>query len=258
MRIDVNAFLGHYPFRKIEGGSPALLLEAMKRTGIDQAWVSNLPAMFWRDPTEGNAMLYRVAETQPALRPVPAVHPGLANWEAALDEAAARAPAVRVDATFLGINPLGAEMAVVASRAAELGLPIMMAVKLEDGRQRHPHDRIPDLSPAEVRGLLRVDSKVRLIVTHADRDFIEQVHFGSTPAEAARVLWDICWLWGPPMDDIDHLVATIGATRFCFGTGMPLRIPESSVAKLELLRCSPAERAAIEALNANTLAGASR
>lgn len=258
MRIDVNAFLGHYPFRKIEGGSPALLLEAMKRTGIDQAWVSNLPAMFWRDPTEGNAMLYRVALTHSALRPVPAVHPGLANWEAVLDEAVIRAPAVRVDPTFLGISPLAAEMGAVVSRAAELGVPIMMAVKLEDARQRHPHDRIPDLSPAEVRGLLRLDSKVRLIVTHADRDFIEQVHFGSTPQESSRVLWDICWLWGPPMDDIDHLVATIGATRFCFGTGMPLRIPESSVAKLELLRCSPAERAAIEALNASTFAGASR
>ncbi len=249
MRIDVNAFLGHYPFRKVEGGSPALLLEAMKRTGIDQAWVSNLPAMFWRDPTEGNAMLYRVAENQPALRAVPSVHPALANWEAVLDEATTRAPAVRVDTTFLGINPLGAEMAAVASRAAEVGLPIMMAVKLEDGRQRHPHDHVPDLTPAEVRGLLRLDPKVRLIVTHADRYFIEQVHFGSTPGEAARVLWDICWLWGPPMDDIDHLVATIGAPRFCFGTGMPLRIPESSVAKLELLRCSAAERAAIEGRN---------
>ena len=199
-------------------------------------------------------MLYRVAESQPALRPVPAVHPGLANWEALLAEAVTRAPAVRIDPTFLGVNPLGAEMGAVVSRAGELGVPIMMAVKLEDGRQRHPHDRIPDLSPAEVRGLLRVDSKVRLIVTHADRDFIEQVHFGSTPAESARVLWDICWLWGPPMDDIDHLVATIGATRFCFGTGMPLRIPESSVAKLELLRCSAAERAAIEGANANGFA----
>lgn len=251
MRIDVNAFLGHYPFRKIEGGSPALLLEAMKRTGIDQAWVSNLPAVFWRDPTEGNAMLYRVAESHPALRPVPAVHPGLANWGAVLEEAATRAPAVRADAIFLGLDPQGAEMAAVAARAAELGLPVMMAVRLEDGRQRHPHDGFPDLSPAAVRGLLRRAPAVRLIVTHADRDFIEQVHFGSTPEESARVLWDICWLWGPPMDDLDHLVATIGATRFCFGTGMPLRIAESSAAKIELLRCSATERAAIEAGSAN-------
>lgn len=250
MRIDVNAFLGHYPFRRIEGGSPAMLLEAMKRTGIDQAWVSNLPAMFWRDPTEGNAMLYRVAEGQPALRPVPAVHPGLANWEAVLVEAAARAPAVRADPTFLGVDPLGSGMTAVVSRAGELDLPIMMAVRLEDGRQRHPNDGVPDLSPAVIRGLLRAEAKVRLIVTHADRDFIEQVHFGSTPEESARVLWDICWLWGPPMDDIDHLVATIGANRFCFGSGMPLRIPESSVAKLDLLRCSAAERAAIESVNA--------
>ena len=258
MRIDVNAFLGHYPFRKVEGGSPALLLEAMQRTGIDQAWVSNLSAVYWRDPTEGNAMLYRVAETQPALRPVPAVHPGLANWALVLAEAATRAPAVRVDPMFLGVNPHGAEMAAVAARAGELGLPIMMAVKLEDGRQRHPHDGVPDLSPAVIRGLLRSDVAVRLIVTHADRDFIEQVHFGSTPAESARVLWDICWLWGPPMDDIDHLVATIGANRFCFGTGMPLRIPESSVAKLELLRCSAAERAAIESANATAFAATVR
>ncbi len=256
MRIDVNAFLGHYPFRKVDGGSPAMLLEAMKRTGIDQAWVSNLSSIYWRDPTEGNAMLYRVAEQHPALRPVPAVHPALANWGAGLEEAATRAPAIRVDSAVLGINPLGAEMGAVVSRAAGLGVPIMMAVKLEDGRQRHPHDSIPDLSPAAVRGLLRADAKVRLIVTHADRDFIEQVHFGSTPSESARVLWDICWLWGPPMDDIDHLVSTIGANQFCFGTGMPLRIPESSVAKFDLLRCSNEERLAIGSANAERFAAA--
>ena len=255
MRIDVNAFVGEYPFRRIEGGDPAGLLAAMARVGIDQAWVSDVAAMYWKDPTEGNERLFELGQEHPALRPVPAVHPGLAHWSETLANAVRRrAPCVRVDATFYGVPLLGAEMAAVVARATDHGLPIMMAARLEDGRQRHPHDGTPDLGPAAIRGLIRSHPAVRLLITHADRDLIEQVHFGATPEESSRIWWDICWLWGPPMDDFDHLVRTVGADRFCFGSGMPLRIPESAVAKLELLRCSEADRARIDSGNAALLA----
>jgi hypothetical protein len=91
---------------------------------------------------------------------------------------------------------------------------------------------------------------VRLLVTHADRSFIEEVHFGSTPEEAARIWWDISWVWGPPEDHLQTLLSTIGVGRFVFGTGQPLRLPENSVAKLDLLDLGAEERAAIESKNA--------
>ncbi|MGE3616836.1 MAG: amidohydrolase family protein [Gemmatimonadales bacterium] len=255
MRTDVNAFLGHYPFRRVEGGSPGGLVQAMARHGIDRAWVSNLGSLYWKDPTEGNAILFKVAEGQESFRPVPAIHPGLANWRAVLAEAVARrAPAIRVDPLLQGIAPDHPELEALAHLAAEAGVPMLMAVRLEDGRQRHPNDRTGELEPWMVRRLIRRDPALRLIVTHADRDFIEQVHYGSTVAEAERLLWDICWIWGPPMDDLAHLVATIGAARFAFGTGMPLRIPESSAAKLELLDLPAAELALIESGNAAAFA----
>jgi predicted TIM-barrel fold metal-dependent hydrolase len=100
-----------------------------------------------------------------------------------------------------------------------------------------------------VRALLRSDPRVRLIVTHADRGFIEEVHFGSTPEEAERIWWDICWIWGPPEDHLATLVGTIGIDRFVFGSGMPLRIPDSSVAKLDLLDLPPDQREWIEHRN---------
>src|SRR5262245_5954707 len=75
MRIDVNAFLGRYPFRDAPGGSPKLLLELMDRVGTTRAWVSNLSALFWKDPTEGNSIVYQAADREPRFRPVPAVHP---------------------------------------------------------------------------------------------------------------------------------------------------------------------------------------
>ena len=250
MRIDVNAFLGAYPFRRVPATSPEALLRAMDRVGIDEAWVSHLPSVFWRSPGDGNAWLYGVAEKEPRLKPVPAVHPGLDDWEAALSEAGNRdAPAVRCDPTYYGLSPAGSEMRVLAAACGAAGLPLLMAVRLEDGRQRHPGDTAPELPAAAVRTLLRSDEDLRLVITHADRGFIEEVHFGSTPEEARRIWWDIAWIWGPPEDHLELLLGTVGAERFVFGTGQPLRIPEASVVKLDLLELGAEQREAIESGN---------
>jgi len=254
MRIDCNAFLGAYPWRKVPGTSPDGLVQALERTKIDVAWVTHLPGLFWRDPTEGNAWLYETARKEKRLKPVPTVHPGLAQWEQVIADAAnAQAPAVRCDPLYLGLEPAGGEMRVLMAACGAARIPLMLAVRLEDGRQRHPNDRVPELAAAAVRALIRSDADVRLLVTHADRAFIEEVHFGSTPEEARRIWWDISWIWGPPEDHLATLLDTIGAERFVFGTGQPLRLPENSVAKLDLLDLPGDRREAIESGNIREL-----
>jgi hypothetical protein len=257
MRIDVNSFVGAYPFRKVPGTSPDGLLRAMDRVGIDQAWVAHLPSVFWRDPADGNAWLCETAGREARFRPVPAVHPGLAGWERTVAEAlSAEAPAVRCDPMYYGLDPVGVEMRALVKLCGKEQVPLMLAVRLEDSRQRHPNDRAGELPPSAVRTLVRSDSRVRLLVTHADRPFIEEVHFGSTPEESARIWWDISWVWGPPEDHLETLLGTIGVMRFVFGTGQPLRLPETSVAKLDLLDLSKEQRAGIESENVVTLSNA--
>jgi predicted TIM-barrel fold metal-dependent hydrolase len=256
MRIDVNSFLGAYPYRRVPGTSPKALLAAMDRAGIDHAWVTHLPGIFWRDPGEGNAWLLSTASGEARLRAVPAVHPGLTGWETVVRAARDGAlPAVRADPTFYGIDPAGPAMKSLAAACGAAEVPLMLAVRLEDGRQRHPNDRADELPAWAVRGLVRSDPVVRLIITHADRQFIEEVHFGSTPEEARRIWWDISWVWGPPEDHLQTLIRTVGAERFVFGTGQPLRLPENGVAKLDLLDLDRRERDAIESGNAAALGG---
>jgi hypothetical protein len=255
MRIDCNAFLGAYPWRKVPGTSPDALGQALERTRIDVAWVTHLPSLFWRDPTAGNAWLYETARKDKRLKPVPTVHPGLAQWELVLGDAAtAGAPAIRCDPLYLGLEPTGGEMRVLAAACGAARMPLVLAVRLEDGRQRHPNDHVAELPAAAVRALIRSDADVRLVVTHADRAFIEEVHFGSTPEEARRIWWDISWIWGPPEDHLATLLDTIGAERFVFGTGQPLRLPETSIAKLDLLDVPREQREAIESKNLQQLA----
>ena len=249
-RTDVNAFVGGYPWRKVPGTAPDALARAMDRVGIETAWVTHLPSLFWRDPTEGNAWLYETAGSNRHFKPVPVVHPGLAQWEHVLADAVnAGAPAVRCDPLYLGLDAAGGEMRVLAAACGAARVPLLLAVRLEDGRQRHPNDRVGELPAAAIRALIRGDPDVRLVVTHADRGFIEEVHFGSTPEEARRIWWDISWIWGPPEDYLAMLIQSIGVERFVFGTGQPLRIPDTSVAKLDLLDLSTQAREAIEFRN---------
>jgi hypothetical protein len=77
---------------------------------------------------------------------------------------------------------------------------------------------------------VRSHDGVQLLVTAADRAIVEEVHWGSTPEESARIRWDTSWIWGAPEDHLAHLVRTVGRERFVFGTHFPFRLPEAAIA----------------------------
>jgi len=108
-------------------------------------------------------------------------------------------------------------------------------VRFEDLRQRSPLDTAGDLQAAAVRALARAGDRVRLIVTAAGREFIEEAHWGLTPDEQRRVYWDFSWVWGPPEDHLARLFRTLGSERFVYGTQWPLRLTQNPRANLDLL-----------------------
>lgn len=251
--IDVATFIGPYPYRHLPAHGVPDLLAAMDRTGVARAWVGHLPSFLYRDPAPGTRELLAALEPhRDRLAPVPTIHPGMPRWEDDLNRAADEgAPAVRVYPTWQGLDPAGGEMRVLAAAAGSIGMPLLLAVRFEDGRQRHPLDVAPELPPSAVRVLVRSDPAVRLLVSHAERSFIEEVHFGLTPAEADRILWDIAWVWGPPEDHLQLLLETVGPARFCVGSGFPLRLIEGPAAKLDLLDLAAADRARLMSGNAD-------
>ena len=114
-------------------------------------------------------------------------------------------------------------------------MALVLTVRFEDGRQRHHLDVAGDLQAAAVRALARGGRDIRLIVTAAGREFIEEVHWGLTPDEQRRVFWDFSWVWGPPEDHLAKLFRSIGSERFVFGTHWPLRLTQNPRANVDLL-----------------------
>ena len=234
--IDVNALIGPYPFRFLPHPDPEVLVRVLEREGLDGAWVGHLPSAFYRDPTAGNAQLYTALQQFGALRPVPTIRPDWPAIHRALETARdAGAPAVRVYPQLWQLGPDDARLADFAIACAELRLAVLLTVRFEDLRQRHSMDVAGDLPAATVRALARSGSGVRLVVTAAGNDLIEEVHWGLTPEEQRRVVFDFSWVWGPPEDHLAKLFRAIGSERFVFGTQWPLRLTQNPRANLELL-----------------------
>jgi hypothetical protein len=131
--------------------------------------------------------------------------------------------------------PGDARLNDLAGACGEAGVPLLLTVRFEDLRQRHELDTAGDLSPAAIRAVLRAGTRAHLVVVAAGRGTVEEVHWGLTPAERDHVWWDISWIWGPPEDDLAHLLRTVGADRFVYGSGWPLRLTQTPRANLELL-----------------------
>lgn len=235
--IDVNTYIGPYPFRHVPHPDPEVLVRVLEREGIDGAWVGHLPSAFYRDATPGNSELYAsLAPHHEQLRPVPTIRPDWPRWEHAVRAAhSENAPAVRAYPPQWGLGPHDASMQELAIAVGELGMALILTVRFEDLRQRHSLDVAGDLSGAAIRTLARAGDGVRVVVTAAGRELIEEVHWGLTAREQERVLWDISWIWGPPEDQLAKLFRTIGSRRFVFGTQWPLRLTQNPRANLDLL-----------------------
>lgn len=234
--IDVNALVGAFPFRYTPHPDPEILERVVARDGLEGAWVGHLPSAWHRDPSLGNAELFRTLEKHSRLSAVPSIRPDWPRWEVALREAKSHgAVAIRAYPQHWGLGPGDGSMRDLAVAAGELRLPLVLTVRFEDLRQRHSLDVASDLSAAAIRHLARAGEAARLIVTAAGREMIEEVHWGLTPEEQGRVYWDISWIWGPPEDHLAKLFRAIGPDRFVFGTHWPLRHTQTPRANLDLL-----------------------
>ena len=235
--LDVNTFIGSYPFRHVPHPDPAVLVRVLDREGVSGAWTGHLPTAWFRDPAHGNETLFEALEPfRDRLSPVPAIRPDWPDWERSLRDVLDRGvPAVRAYPSQWHLGPEDPGMLRLASACGAARITLVLTTRFEDLRQRHWMDSAPDLAGPTVRALARLKDAGRILVTAAGRALIEEVHWGLTPPERERVSWDISWIWGPPENDLAHLFRTIGPARFAYGTQWPLRLVQGPRANLDLL-----------------------
>jgi hypothetical protein len=214
--LDVNTFIGGYPFRHVPHPDPSVLVSVLAREEVTAAWTGHLPSAWHRDPTHGNELLFEsLAAHRDRLHPVPAIRPDWPQWERALRDVVERgAPAIRAYPSQWRLAAEDGGMRRLVAACGEANVTLVLTTRFEDLRQRHWMDSAADLSGAVIRALARVPGNTRILVTAAGRGLIEEVHWGLTPDERMRLWWDISWIWGPPEDDLELLPDDLRARPF--------------------------------------------
>lgn len=247
MIIDVNASLGHYPFRSLRCTTAEGMLALMDRNGIDRAVVTSLHAVFYRDAHRGNEELFEAAKTSAGrLIPVATVNPTYVGWERDLAEATERwkTKAVALTPEYHGYTLTDAHGRAALGRIADCGLPVVLRQRLEDRRQRHAWDRAEDLTVASLLAAATAFPKLRfLLVNWAGLDGARLVQAGLK----GRCLVDFARMQVVYRQDTLKLIETLGVESVAFGSHLPFDYVASSLVKLanvERLRPADVERIA--------------
>jgi predicted TIM-barrel fold metal-dependent hydrolase len=255
MIVDVNAYLGPFAFRQLRHNTVEGLLRLMDAGGIDTAWVSSSAAITWRNVQPANEELAdSVRKHRDRLVPIAVINPFYVGWQDDLQACRETLgmKGLRLYPKWHNYN-LGDRCCLDLVRAAtSLGLVITLPIRVEDYRQHSWLVDVPDLTLAEIEGLVRAAPQSRFVLLNGT---------GYTASPLGRKdnglpsnYWiEISRLSAVMANEIGALVGTLGAGRVVFGTGMPFNAPDPALVKIEALRLSPTDRDRILSQNAAAL-----
>ncbi|MFN0052687.1 MAG: amidohydrolase family protein [Planctomycetales bacterium] len=232
MIIDVNTYLGHYPFRALRFTSAARMIEQMNAHGIDLAIVSSLHAVFYRDAHRGNEELFQEIRQFPdRLIPIATVNPKYVGWERDLEEAVERggAKGVTLWPEHHGYSLTGEVGQAALRRIANYDLPVVLTQRLEDRRQRHHWDVAEDLTTASLIEAATAHPSLRwMLCNWINLKGAELIAAGLR----GRCLIDFARLSVLLTKDVPRLIDELRVESIAFGSHMPFDYVGPSLVKL--------------------------
>jgi predicted TIM-barrel fold metal-dependent hydrolase len=225
--VDVNAWLGSWPFQYVNDDTARLLEARLLAEGIDQAFVGSPEAAFNPDCMAANQVhLVRLAGSS-VLRPVMALDPTKGDWKDILS--LSRDKGVAAIRLFPGYHcyELSSAPALAAIEAiAKAGtFALFVQMRMEDERTHHPLCKIPAVSVPSIVDMANQFPGLTVVAicpyNHEAREL------GKGPA---NLLFEISHV--ETLRTIASLLEAVPAERVLFGTHAPFLQPRAAVMKI--------------------------
>ncbi|NSW89407.1 MAG: hypothetical protein HPY74_01780 [Firmicutes bacterium] len=235
MIIDVNTYIGHWPFRQIKTDSAEKLLKLMDKAGIDMACVSNINSIFYRDVLEGNIELVeQIKPHKERFIPFAIINPAYPGWKKdflyCIDNLGMKG--LELYPCYHKYKLTDGNVIEILNMAAEKKIPVHLPCAIENIRQRHWLDIKEDLSREELKQVLPLCPETDFIITNGPSWDISGYLQPVAANRQGRIYYDFARL------DIlnsafDNFVQAIGNENVVFGSVMPLQYIETQLVKLQ-------------------------
>jgi len=142
MFIDINANIGHWPFRQTKCNTCGALVERMDQFGIDVSVVSNINGIFYKDTQAANEELHEEIISNRRFRdrfiPFAVINPIYAGWKNDLDICSAKMgiKGIRLYPLYHDYELTDPSCIELVKRARDHGLVVAFTLRMVDRRPR--------------------------------------------------------------------------------------------------------------------------
>jgi uncharacterized protein len=230
--IDVNTYIGHWAFRQIPQNTAEALVRRMDAHGIDRAVVASTHGILYKNVHPANEELS--AQTAPfrdRLISFATLNPTFPGWREDLRRCVQDLDlrGIRLYPQYHGYHLADDAARALIDAATELAWAVQVPMRVVDRRQRHAWDLAQDIRPDEFEKAFALHPQTRWMVLNG-------LGFdGARLAADAQVLIEISRMTSVLQRNIPALIETAGAGHLAFGTGMPFKVPDPALLKLDVL-----------------------
>lgn len=252
MLIDINTWIGHWPFRQLRHNTAAALVRRLDRCGIDRAVVANLNGVLYKSPHSANEEIARETRRyRDRLMPFASLNPLFPGWREDLRRCAEDLglAGIRLYPQYQQYELTDPEALELIDAAAALGWVVQVPMRIVDRRQRHPWDLARDLTQADLEAALAARPRVKWMFLNAPG--VD----GSRLDAKGRWLVDLSRLTAVLQRNMQELIDAAGPGHLAFGTGMAFKDPQPALLKLDILDRPKSVKERIAWKNAAALLG---
>lgn len=226
MIIDVNTYIGHYPFRKTKYRTASDLIGLMDKYGIEKSCVASLNAVYYKDCMEGNyELLGEIEPYKDRLIPFCVINPeynGAADdFKICVKEMGFKG--LRLFPKQQGYKLDGKLSTEMLRLAGEIGIPAHIPLQLEDLRGHHPLDIVEPIGAEEIKQAALAAPETDIILSNEYLQYYAQVIEPACKGRSGRIYYDIGRLDCLYLTWMDEMLRETGYDRLVFGTGAMLQ-----------------------------------
>jgi uncharacterized protein len=153
MLLDINAYVGHWPFKQLRYNTCGMLVDRMNTFGVDISVISNINGIFYKNTQSANEELYNEIKSDKRFSgrfiPFAVINPIYAGWRDDLEVCISRMgmKGIRIFPQYHDYELTDPSLVDLVKMARDKGLPVALDIRMVDSRQRSWMD-IPKFNPA--------------------------------------------------------------------------------------------------------------
>ncbi len=247
MLIDVNSYIGVWPFRSHSVRTTEKLVDCLKTEGIDRAVVSSIEAALVADPDPCNQEVLESCQANKDLIPLPVLNLRMRNWPDLLAKYREhyQVHAVKIHPSFHYFSLDSSQCDKLCTELSRQGMTLVIDTRVEDERFRHPGFKVTAPDTDAITALARSYDDLSMVCLNLYRKDLASL------VDQSNIYVDLAFL--EFFKTVENVLGILPSDRILFGSNVPFFVPRAALMKLAWADISEADRNAISSKNAASL-----